>query len=152
MATPASIGRHPIHPMLIVLPLGLWTFSFVCQVIARISIEPIWLTVALYTAGGGVIGALLAAVPGFIDLFSLTAPGIKGTAIWHMSLNLIAVIVWAVVFGLLWSDKPTANLALICSLVGMIIIGVSGWLGGELVYRYGVGVDKSGAPAENLQG
>jgi predicted membrane protein DUF2231 len=67
--TPASIGKHPIHPMLIVFPIGLWIFSLACDLI-RLAGAPgdAWATVAFFSMVGGFIGALCAAVPGFIDL------------------------------------------------------------------------------------
>jgi uncharacterized membrane protein len=69
MRTPASISKHPIHPMLIVFPIGLWIFSLVCDLLHLAGASgDAWLTVAFYSMVGGLIGALCAAVPGFIDL------------------------------------------------------------------------------------
>src|SRR5687767_5627788 len=73
MRTPASIAGHPIHPMLVAIPIGLWVFSFVCDLFVLSGRTGAWPTVALYTMVGGIVGALLAAVPGFIDLLSLPA-------------------------------------------------------------------------------
>ena len=69
MRTPASIYKHPIHPMLVVFPIGLWIFSLACDLIrlAGASAE-IWTNVAFIAMVGGLIGALCAAVPGAIDL------------------------------------------------------------------------------------
>jgi uncharacterized membrane protein len=59
MRTPASISKHPIHPMLIVFPIGLWVFSLACDLI-RLAGAPgdAWITVAYYSMVGGFIGAL----------------------------------------------------------------------------------------------
>src|SRR3712207_1913155 len=74
MRTPASIAGHPIHPMLIPLPIGLWIFSFVCDVVYVTGFGgDQWLTVAFYTMVGGVVGAMIAALPGIIDMLSLPA-------------------------------------------------------------------------------
>ena len=60
MRTPANIAGHPIHPMLVTIPIGLWVFSLVCDVIALNSATPeVWTTTALYALVGGIIGALL---------------------------------------------------------------------------------------------
>jgi uncharacterized membrane protein len=69
MRTPASIFKHPIHPMLIVFPIGLWIFFLACDLI-RLAGAPgdEWSAVAFFSMVGGFIGALCAAVPGFIDL------------------------------------------------------------------------------------
>ena len=65
MHTPASIAGHPIHPMLVPLPIGLWIFSFVCDLAFVFgSGAAVWSTVALYTMAGGIVGALLAAIAG----------------------------------------------------------------------------------------
>ncbi len=75
MRTPASIAGHPLHAMLIVFPVGLLIFSLICDLCSLGSANPAtWATVALYTMVGGFIGALVAAVPGLIDLLSLTDP------------------------------------------------------------------------------
>ena len=62
MRTPASIAGHPIHPMLVPIPIGLWVFSLVCDIVFTVGGKnPDWATVALFTMGGGIVGALLAA-------------------------------------------------------------------------------------------
>ena len=64
MSSPASIGKHPIHPMLVVFPLGLLNFSCAADLIGKNGKnEKIWKEVAARTMAGGVIGALGAAVP-----------------------------------------------------------------------------------------
>jgi len=69
MRTPASIFKHPIHPMLIVFPIGLWIFSLACDLIRLAGASgDAWSTAAFFSMIGGLIGALCAAVPGFIDL------------------------------------------------------------------------------------
>ena len=63
MATPASVHKHPIHPMLIAFPIALWIFSFVCDVIHLMGWGGvIWNDMAFYTMIGGLLGALAAAV------------------------------------------------------------------------------------------
>ncbi len=144
MSTPASVKGHPIHPMMVALPIGLWVFSFACQIIALFAHDSIWLTVALYSAGGGVLGALGAALPGFIDLLAIDDDHVRSYGIKHMTANLIAVCVWAVSFWFLLPSKLNQTVALGASVVGMLLIGYSGWLGGEMVYRHGVGVKSAG--------
>src|SRR5689334_6364186 len=100
MRTPANVAGHPIHPMLVTLPIGLWVFSFVCDLFFVFgSGAPAWSTVALYTMGGGIVGALIAAVPGLIDLLSLPAE-LRKTALAHMAINLSIVAISVVNFWL----------------------------------------------------
>jgi uncharacterized membrane protein len=146
MSSPASIKKHPIHPMLVVFPIGLWVFSFVCDIL-RILIWPTnpYLSVAsLYAICGGIIGALLAAVPGFIDYLSIRNYNIKRIARNHMLLNLTAVVLFIINYFLRASRPEPSGLVVGLSFVTLLIISASGWLGGELVYRHGMGVDTSG--------
>jgi uncharacterized membrane protein len=139
MTTPASLKGHPVHTMLVPLPIGLWTFALVADVLARVTGGPEWQTVAFYSIGGGVVGALLAAIPGLIDLISLPPGPTRRTGIWHLCVNLAAVAVFAVNFLMRWGTLDHSG-PLFLTVLGIVLISVSGWLGGELVYRGGVGV------------
>ncbi len=141
MRTPASIAGHPIHPMLVPIAIGCFIFSFASDLIclATGAADP-WNLLAYYTMIGGVLGALAAAVPGLVDLLSLPA-SIKGTAIKHMSINLVVVALY--VCNAWWRHNDPHNLTvpMILSLVAILMLLVSGWLGGKMVYEAGVGVD-----------
>jgi uncharacterized membrane protein len=151
MSSPASIGRHPIHPMLVVFPIGLWIFSFVCDLIhLLVSPNPIWSDVAFYCIGGGIVGALLAAIPGFIDYLSLTDTRTKKIATYHLVLNLVGVVLFAANFGLRYTGRGD-SLPIILSAITLVGVGISGWLGGELVYVHGVGVDAVPPSRENIR-
>jgi len=142
MASPASIAKHPIHPMLVALPIGLWIFSLLSDVIYLMKWGgPVWSEVALYTMAGGLVGALLAAVPGFVDLLSMSKGPVKRIGIWHMSINLLIVALYALNLWLRTSSAPPAIQPVWLSVVGILLLGVSGWLGGEMVYVHGVAVE-----------
>jgi uncharacterized membrane protein len=144
--TPANIAGHPIHPMLVPIPIGLWIFSFVCDLVFVFgSGAPVWSTVALYTMAGGIVGALAAAVFGFIDLLSLQSEP-RRTALVHMTINLIVVVLYLVNF---WfrrgtPDNPGGYVWLSLLAIGLLV--VSGWLGGKLVYILGVAVSAAADP------
>ena len=141
MSAPASFKCHPFHPIIIPLPIGLWVFSIVSDFIFKLGWgSPVWNDVAFYTLAGGIIGALIAAVPGFIDLTGLTNPKTKTIAIWHMMINLLAVALYCVNFWLRTQRAPGDNLPILLSAIGIGLIIISGWLGGELVYVRGVAV------------
>lgn len=143
MASPASFKGHPIHPMLVVFPLGLWTFSLVCDVVYLFGWGgAAWASAALYAIGGGVVGALLAAIPGLIDLLSLKEPRTRRIGILHMVVNLAAVAVFAFDFWLRLDAGTGAGLPVLLSILGVALISLSGWLGGELVYVHGVAVQR----------
>ena len=140
MSSPASIGRHPIHPMLVAIPIGVWTFSVIADVIYALGWGALnWKTVAFYCIGGGVVAALIAAVPGFIDVLSISDSRVWRVGVFHMSSNLTALVVFAISFALRWTGN-LGFLPVAVSIVGLIFIGVGGWLGGELVYVHHMGV------------
>lgn len=88
---------------------------------------------------GGIIGALLAAPPGFVDLFSLQDPETKGIGVRHMTINLIVVVLF-VIDAWMRRAGNTSSVPLIISVVGVLLLFASGWLGGEMVYVHGVAV------------
>jgi len=138
---PASFKGHPSHPILVAFPIGLWIFSIVSDLIFKFGYGgPVWNDVAFYTLAGGIVGALIAAVPGLIDLLGIQNPKSKSIGIWHMIINLLAVALYCVNFWLRTQSAPGDNLPVILSVVGVVFIIISGWLGGELVYVRGVAV------------
>ena len=142
MRTPASVAGHPIHPMLVTIPIGLWAFSLVCDLIRVFGgTDPAWSTVALYCIGGGIIGALLAAIPGFIDLLSLPAGLMRRTALYHMAINLTVVVLFVINLWMRASTPQSLGGALWLSIIGIGLLLISGWLGGKMVYTLGVAVD-----------
>ena len=137
MRTPASIAGHPIHPMLVPLPFGMWVLSLACDIIAAYAADPTnWKIVALYAMVGGIIGALLAAIFGLVDLLSLPA-AIRRTALAHMGINLTVVVLFVIDAWLRVSGSDPVWL----SVIAILLLLVSGWLGGKMVYRLGVAVD-----------
>jgi len=141
MSSPASFKGHPLHPVIIPLPIGLWIFSLISDLIFKFGYGgPVWNDVAFYSLAGGIVGALIAALPGLIDLVSLENPKTKSIAIWHMIINLLAVALYCVNFWLRMHRAPGDNLPIILSVAGVVLITISGWLGGELVYVRGVAV------------
>ena len=141
MRTPANIAGHPLHPMLVTIPIGLWVFSLASDLIAMGSpARDIWPFVAYYTMIGGAIGALAAALPGLIDLLSLKDQALKKTALTHMTINLAVVALYLVNIWMRHRDPQNLSGPFWLSLVAILMLLVSGWLGGKMVYLEGVGV------------
>lgn len=135
----ASIARHPIHPMLIPFPIGLWVFSLICDIVRRSGGSASWADAAFYAIGIGVIGGALAAIPGLIDFLALPRERMKSVAFWHMVINLTVETLFVIGFFLRRAN-PESGIAFALSIAGIVLLLVSGWLGGELVYVEGVGV------------
>lgn len=139
--TPARVGKHPIHPMLVVLPLGLWIAALAFDIVYAMNGGPIWRTLAFWNIAAGIIGALLAAVPGFVDYLDLQGRA-RRIATFHMVLNLGAVAVFAVNWYVRTRVTPDSWWPLALSVIGVVGIMISGWLGAELVYAERVGVEE----------
>jgi uncharacterized membrane protein len=155
MKTPARLFNHPIHPMLIPFPFALWTFSLIADLIYYFgSHDYLWVNVAFYSLFGGVIGALLAAIPGIIDYFSIRDRQASNIAAWHARFNLIALLVFGASLYLRTDSgarivNGSLTIPVLLSFLGVLLIGVSGWLGGELVYKHRVGVVQQGHAGED---
>lgn len=144
MKSKASIAGHPIHPMLIPFPLALWATSFVVDVLFYFLRHPTLLVIAKFMIAVGCLGAIAAAIPGIIDWLAIKNGDVKKVANWHARLNVAALVVFAISLFLRmgsYSDLVGRRLIVpfLLSLVGVILISISGWLGGELVFRYGIG-------------
>jgi uncharacterized membrane protein len=144
MRSKANIAGHPIHPMLIPLPLGLWVTSFVVDILFYFTRHQTLLVISKFMIAAGCIAALVAALFGIIDWLAIKDGEVKSVANWHARLNIIALIIFAVSLFLRLSAYSQIvgrrlTIPFLLSLVGVILITISGWLGGELVFRYGVG-------------
>jgi uncharacterized membrane protein len=143
---------HPFHAMLVTVPIGTWTGAIVFDLVSFFSDDPEpFVRGAMWLVAIGILGALAAAVVGLLDLSILT-PGTKARRIGltHMALNVTAVLLFAVSFLLRVNgpfDEP-AVVGFVLALLGYGAVGASGFLGGELAYRYGVRVADEETQAE----
>jgi uncharacterized membrane protein len=149
MTSRAKVLGHPVHPMLIPFPVGLFTASVVFDVIYLINGRGGFTVAAAYAIAGGIIGGLLAAPFGWIDFFKIPADTrAKRIALIHGLVNVVVVVLFLISWLLRLNAggwEPTAG-ALICSFVGIAIAVVAAWLGGELVDRLAIGIDEGANP------
>jgi uncharacterized membrane protein len=127
----------------VTIPIGAWTASIVFDILALCGVEPhAFALAAQWLVAIGVIGALAAAVFGLLDL-SMLEKGTKArrTALIHLTFNSVAVVLFVISFIVRASDSgDPSGWGFVLSLIGLACVGVSGFLGGELAYRYGVRV------------
>lgn len=144
MESRAKLLGHPVHPMLIVLPLGLFIAAVVFDALSLWRGNPVFAVVAYWNIAGGIIGGLLAAVFGFVDWSAIPAgTRAKRLGLLHGGSNVVVVGLFAFVWWMRTAaadTTPGAGLFLI-EVVALLLGAVAGWLGGELVDRLGVGVD-----------
>jgi uncharacterized membrane protein len=137
---------HPFHPILVTVPIGAWVCGLVFDIASRIVDDPGFLAKgSVWLIAIGVLGALAAAMVGFLDLFAIpTGTRAFRTGLVHMSLNLLVTAAYVVNF--LWRQGSYGEPAgvpagpLVLSAVSLAALAVSGYLGGKLAYRYGVRV------------
>ena len=146
MASPASIMGHPIHPMLIPFPIALWVFSLVADLLYLWRGNSHWPLIAFYSLLAGCLGAVAAALFGLIDYLAIKDKQVVKVANWHARLNVLALVLFAASWYLRTdsgSDMVNDSLKIpfALSVLGVIVVTISGWLGGELVYKHGVGVN-----------
>ena len=146
---------HPLHPALVALPIGAWLASLVFDIASYVVSEPQFLAEgSRWLIALGVLGALAAAAVGFLDLLAI--PGgtrARRIALIHMILNLAVTAAFAIGF-LIRGSEPTAPVPagpLALSAVALVALGVSGYLGGELAFRYGVRVVDEATQAEGYR-
>jgi uncharacterized membrane protein len=135
---------HPIHPMLIVFPLGLLVTAVIFDIVRLITGNNDFAIVSFWAIIAGVIGGLLAAVFGLIDWLAIpSGTRAKQIGLLHGGGNVVVVLLFLVSWLLRLNSPGNVpdTLAFVLSLVGALIGAVTGWLGGELVDRLGVGVD-----------
>jgi uncharacterized membrane protein len=83
-----------LHPILVAVPIGLFVFSLIADIIYLAGWgAPHWQSVAYFNLAGGIICALIAALPGFVDLFSVSDPNLRRVGIVHMCVMLLTVVI-----------------------------------------------------------
>ena len=148
MESHSKVAGHPLHPILIALPLGLLMTSLVFDARAKKRLDSTDGKIARALIGAGVVSGLVAAIPGIIDWLNVPdGSRAKSIGLVHGSGNVLALAL----FALSWKKRrpnetqpDTSAVAL--SVLGAAILSLTGWLGGEMVYRLGIGVDPGANP------
>ena len=146
------LGRwlgHPLHPATVHIPTALWPAALIFDVLSRLTDfgNPLVKT-SFYAILVGLIAALLAIPTGVAEWSQIhrERPAWR-IAVAHLALNLLATVLWAVNLGLRWSSLDTARRIeagpLILSAIATAVLFVAGYLGGVMVFQYGIGVARS---------
>jgi uncharacterized membrane protein len=135
---------HPVHPMLVVFPLGLFIAAVIFDGIYLWRGSAMFASVAYWNIAAGIIGGLAAAVFGLIDWLAIpSGTRAKRIGLLHGGSNVVVVLIFAAVWWMRADASdltPTTNVFLL-EVAALAIGSVAGWLGGELVDRLAVGVD-----------
>lgn len=145
---------HPFHPILVTVPIGAWVASLIFDVASHLVHAPGFLARgSAWLIAIGLLGALAAALVGFLDLFAIP-PGTRAfrTGLTHMALNVLVTAAYAVNFAWRHAAGPetgSVGVGMVAlSAMSLGVLGVSGFLGGKLAYRYGVRVADESTQAD----
>lgn len=144
MESRVKLLGHPIHPMLIVLPLGLLSIGVAFDVVYLVTGTDVFADVAFWNITVGIVGGLLAAVFGLIDWLAIPKDTrARRIGAWHGIGNVAIVGLFIVSWFLRAPDHAFAPnlLPFLLALIGAGLALITAWLGGELVYRLRVAVD-----------
>jgi uncharacterized membrane protein len=137
-----AIAGHPIHPAVITFPIGLLVSVLATDIAYWLLGDPFWARASFWLIVGGLVTGLVAAITGLLDFIRIGRVR-KHTAGWaHMYANVTALVLTAINLGLRIGN-PAENVVftgLILSVIVAALLGISGWYGGELVYRHKVAV------------
>ncbi|MFG1915816.1 DUF2231 domain-containing protein [Micromonospora sp. NPDC048898] len=145
MESRLKVLGHPVHPMLVMFPVALLATAVLFDVVDTVGGPDLLGEVAYWNITVGLIGGLLAAAAGSFDLLAIpTGTRAKRVGLLHAAANVAVILLFAAVWAVrLNADSRAAGGALVAiEVVAVGILGISAWLGGELVDRLGVGVDR----------
>ena len=143
MESHSKLFGHPAHTILITFPLGLLSTAVIFDSLALLLKKPKMAEQGLAMTGAGIVGGLVAAPFGTWD-WLFVPKGTRARAIGRVhGLGNAAVLG---LFGASWAlrrsqPEKLSALPFTLSLLGFSLAGLTGWLGGEMVDRLGVGVD-----------
>lgn len=138
-----SIAGHPLHPMIVPLPIASFIGALASDIAYATNGNLFWVEASQWLLGIGVLMALVAAVGGFIDFFGDARIRALAAARRHMIGNLVLVVLEAFnLFVRLGDDSADAvvPLGLALSAIGVALLLFNGWQGWEMVYRHRVGI------------
>lgn len=149
MRSRARVLGHPIHPMLVVFPLALFTTAFVFDVVHFFTGNSTFSQIGFWNITAGAIGAILAGLAGLADFRAIpTGSRAKSIGRRHALLNVVVLVLF-VVSWIIRLDRPghvAGGGLVILELAAILIAAVAAWHGGELVDRLGIGVDEEANP------
>lgn len=155
MYSKVKVADHPIHPMLVAFPVAYYTGTLAGFAVYAANGHQFWLNAAIALSVVGAGGAILAAVPGLVDLlFGIPrASRAKLVGLAHGSCNVVALglfIACAVIYVGNWNGPATsATLGLALSAAGVAVTVVAGALGWMLVQTYHIGINLTVRQAED---
>ncbi len=142
----AAIAGHPIHPMLVALPITTLVGALVTDLAYWGTADPFWARASLWLVGTGLATGALAAAVGLVDFWTIERARVHVDGWIHFVGNAVVLLVALGNLALRLPSPAAAILpwGLILSALTAGLLGVTGWYGGELAYRHMIGVTGHG--------
>jgi nitrite reductase/ring-hydroxylating ferredoxin subunit/uncharacterized membrane protein len=130
---------HPLHPVITDIPLGAWTLALLFDIIYLLRGTHGWVSAADVSIVVGLLGALGAAVTGYTD-WNETIGRERRVGVAHGLLNTVVIVIYLASLSLRVSGS-SRGLAIVLALVGYALVLTAAFLGGDLVFGIGTGVN-----------
>ncbi|MFZ5862467.1 MAG: DUF2231 domain-containing protein [Nitrospirota bacterium] len=141
---------HPLHPIIVHFPIALLITAIVLGALELVLKRDALREAATWLLGFGFMGGLVAAATGILAEEAAEEGGVPEGAIeTHESLAFAALAVFALLIVIRWLQRKRSipnSVFLAIGVIGVVLIALTGYFGGDLVYRYGAGVERP-APA-----
>lgn len=137
-----AIAKHPLHPAIVTFPIAFLVGAAGTDLAYWLTSDSFWARASFWLIAAGLAGGILAALTGMVDFLKIPLVRKRSAGWTHMILNVIALVLTIFNLVLRWSN-PTQTvlpIGLIVSVIVATLLGLSGWYGGELVYRHRVAV------------
>jgi uncharacterized membrane protein/nitrite reductase/ring-hydroxylating ferredoxin subunit len=153
MRSRANIKSHPLHPILVVFPIAFFIGAFISDGVLLCTRRSFFGQMAGYLEAGGVIFAVIAAMPGIIDYYATVPPksSAKDRATKHGLLNVGMLFIFITALLLRRNEETSIVVVFLLEAAGVVVLSIAGWLGGTLVHRNQIGVDHRYAGAGKWQ-
>ena len=157
MRSKMAIAGHPIHPALVALPIGLLSWALIANIIYAFTDHDLTrYDIAQYSSIAGIIAGLAAAVPGIVDYVTIGKDSdARDMGIMHGVLNVTVLVLFAVAFGLMLDRNADGGgmltVVIILQALAVGLLAISGWIGGEMVFRKHLGVVPDDADVEQAE-
>jgi uncharacterized membrane protein len=144
----ANIAGHPIHPMLVLFPAAFMVGALATDIVYAVNRATFWADASIWLVGAGLVMGAIAGIAGATDFFTLRRPR-QLTIGWVHAIGNVGVVILTLVNLLIRVGDPAGAIlpwGLVLSIIVSATLLVTGWAGGELAYRHGIGVVGEGSP------
>ncbi len=137
-----AIFGHPIHPILVAFPIAFVTGALAVDLAFALTADAFWARLGLWIVGAALILGASAALFGILDFYTVPLAREHRAGWIHFIGNAVVLILTLANFLLRWNSAEAAVLpwGLTLSAASAILLGITGWYGGELVYKHKIGV------------